>query len=793
MARKYKILAGIGIGVILVLAVAVVLLATMDWNRFKPFIDSKASDALGRPFAINGDLQVDWRRPEGEQGWRAWIPWAHVTAHDISIGNTDWGRAPNFATLKQVQFRIALLPLLSHRVVLRQIQLGEPSVDLERRADGKANWEFTRDDTGEPSAWVLDVNEIGFDKGRVGYLDETRQADVQVVIDPLGKPISIANLAGAALAPKQAGDAGPGEGPPPARQGGRDGETPQDGQARQDGQPPRDGNTRQDGQAPRDGQTGQAGAASQAPQGSGTPGNGAARNGTPAYVFGWRAEGKYKGLKVAGEGKVGGMLALQDANNPFPLEVKLAVGQTKASVAGTLTNPMNLGALDLRLTLAGASMADLYPLIGVALPDTPPYSTDGRLVARLQAAEGAVYEYRGFNGKVGDSDIHGSLTYTASKPRPKLQGNFTSNLLRFADLGPLVGADTGETGGKKRPSDSAKVAQVERAAGKPTAETPSTPADQPPGKALPVQEFRTERWKDMDADVTLKAKRIVQTAELPLTDLQTHVVLQAGVLSLAPLRFGMAGGRLDADIRLDGARTPMQGRAKISARGLKLQQLFPKLEGMKRSLGELNGDAALSGTGNSVAALLGTATGETKLLINDGVISSSLMELAGLNVGNYVVAKLFGDEEVPINCAAADVNLKDGLATPGLFVFDTENALVNISGSVDFKSEKMDLDITPHSKGLRIISLRSPLYVAGTLKDPKAGVKVGPLAARGAGMVVLGAVLTPAAGLLALIVPSNNSSANQCATMLQEIQQPPKAPGKSKAAPAKPAAPGSKR
>jgi uncharacterized protein involved in outer membrane biogenesis len=226
---------------------------------------------------------------------------------------------------------------------------------------------------------------------------------------------------------------------------------------------------------------------------------------------------------------------------------------------------------------------------------------------------------------------------------------------------------------------------------------------------------------------------------------------------------------------------------------LKLQQLFPKLEGMKRSLGELNGDAALSGTGNSVAALLGTATGETKLLINDGVISSSLMELAGLNVGNYVVAKLFGDEEVPINCAAADVNLKDGLATPGLFVFDTENALVNISGSVDFKSEKMDLDITPHSKGLRIISLRSPLYVAGTLKDPKAGVKVAPLAARGAGMLVLGAVLTPAAGLLALIVPSNNSTANQCATMLQEIQKAPKAPANPKAAPAKPAPPRSQR
>lgn len=759
MARRYKILTGIVIAVILVLAVAVVLLATLDWNRFKPLINEKASAALGRPFAINGDLQVEWRRPEGEHGWRAWIPWAEVTANDITVANTEWGRADRFAALKSVRFRIGLLPLLSHRVVLRQIQLGEPTVNLERMSDGRANWTFKQDDesakdeSDSPSSWQIDADEIGFDKGSVGYFDETRQADMKVVIDPLGKAVSIGNLAGSAgAALTGGGGAPPGKDAPPP-QAGKDGQPPQAGK---DGQPPQAG---KEGQPPQAGQPGQSQSAE-----------------APAYVFGWQASGKYKGLPVDGQGRVGGMLALQDANRPFPLELKVAVGQTKASAIGTLTNPMHLGALDLRLTLSGASMADLYPLIGVALPDTPPYSTDGRLVARLQDPQGAVYEYRGFNGKLGDSDLHGDVMYTASKPRPRLQGQFTSNLLRFADLGPLVGADTGKDSGKKKISDSARVAQAERASGKADAQKAATPSDQPPDKALPVQEFRTERWSAMDADVTLKAKRIVQTADLPLTNLQAHVVMQAGVLTLTPLRFGMAGGNLNANIRLDGSKAPMQGQARIEARRLALKQLFPKVQTMRRSLGELNGDAALSGNGNSVAALLGTANGETKVLVNDGVISSSLMELAGLNVGNYVVAKLFGDEEVPINCAAADVQFKNGLAKPDLFVFDTENAVVNIDGTVDFKSEKIDLDITPHSKGLRIISLRSPLYVAGTLKDPKAGVKVGPLVARGAGMVALGAALTPAAGLLALIVPSNSGAENQCATMLNQMRQPPKAP-----------------
>ncbi len=814
MARKYKILTGIVAVFILLLIAVVIVVATFDWNRLKPYIDSKASDALGRPFAINGDLSVAWHRETDEGGWRAWVPWPQVTANDIVIGNTDWAKAPEFATLKQARFSISPLALPAHRVVIRRVQLTQPAADLERRADGRANWDFGKqEDEGKestPSSWTLDINEIGFDKGRVGYHDVTLQADLEATVDPLGKPVPFADLAGAKLA------------------GGATA-------------------------APRD------------------------------YVFGWTVKGRYKGLDVSGQGKAGGMLSLQDANNPFPLQADVALGHTKASVVGTLTDPRNLGGLDLRLKLAGNSMSDLYPLTGVTLPDTPPYSTDGHLMARLHDAQGSVFEYKGFNGKVGDSDIHGDVTYVAGKPRPKLTGKLTSQLLRFADLGPLIGANTGKTAA----TDAAKVAQAERASaaaaakaaqeaeaagntalakakreeaqhaqdkvdqaedaqvrpptatggqtrgradrargratqsrsgvpaqgnvaqsersaaapqstasGKQAVAAPAagtSPAQQPPDKALPVQEFRTERWRDMDADVTLDAKRIVQTEDLPLTDLQVHVILNDGMLTLQPLRFGMAGGSLNADIQLDGSKHPMPGRVKIAARRLQLKRLFPNVKTMQKSLGELNGDAALSGTGNSVAALLGTANGDMKLLINDGVISRSLMELAGLNVGNYIVAKLFGDDEVKINCGAADIGFKDGVATPRVFVFDTENTLVEIQGTINFKTEAVDLDITPHSKGLRIISLRSPLYVAGTLKHPKPGVKTLPLAARGAGAVALGVLLTPVAGLLALIVPSAGDKENECSTMLREVKNPPKGMAPKAAPKAAPAAPAAAR
>ncbi len=684
MTRRTKIVGGIVGGLALLVAVAVVVIATFDWNRARPMINERVSAAIGRPFAINGDLSVAWSREPDQGGWRAWVPWPHIVANDIRIGNTDWAKAPQFATLKRGEFSLAPLPLLRQRVVIRRIQLTEPSADLERLADGRANWVFTLPESGEPSPWVLDINEIGFDKGRIGLTDAILQADLTVQVDPLGKPVPFADVAGAAFAA-------------------------QDAKA-----------------APRD------------------------------YVFGWKVAGRYKGLPAKGEGKVGGMLALQDPRQPFPVQAEVTIGGTRAAVAGTLTDPVNLGALDLRLRLSGGSMAQLYPLTGVTLPDTPPYSTDGHLVARLRNAGGAVFDYRDFNGRVGDSDLHGDVSFSLAAPRPRLTGKLSSRQLRMADLGPLIGVQSGKA---TPPQDKAKDA----------------PTKPPGGKVLPTQAFRTDRWRDMDADVALEAGRIVHDAKLPLSDLSVHLVLQDGQLTLDPLRFGMAGGSMAASVRLDGADAPLTGRVEMHARRLRLKQLFPATEAMQKTLGELNGDLALSGTGNSVAALLGSASGDVKMLVNDGVISRSLMEIAGLNVGNYVVSKLFGDDEVKINCGAADLEMKRGLMTPRVFVFDTENALINITGTADFKDEKLDLDITPDSKGFRIFSLRSPLYVRGTFGKPDVGVHVGPLAARGAGMVALGVILTPAAGLLALIAPSTSDD-NSCGMLLKQMRTPPKAP-----------------
>ncbi len=99
------------------------------------------------------------------------------------------------------------------------------------------------------------------------------------------------------------------------------------------------------------------------------------------YVFGLSLKGRYKGQPVTGNGKIGGMLALRSASAPFPLQGDFHSGNTRVAFSGTVSDPLNVGGIDLRLKFAGDSLRDLYDLTGVLLPETPSFSTDGRLRA----------------------------------------------------------------------------------------------------------------------------------------------------------------------------------------------------------------------------------------------------------------------------------------------------------------------------------------------------------------------------------------------------------------------------
>ena len=157
--------------------------------------------------------------------------------------------------------------------------------------------------------------------------------------------------------------------------------------------------------------------------------------------------------------------------------------------------------------------------------------------------------------------------------------------------------------------------------------------------------------------------------------------------------------------------------------------------------------------------MLANADGKAGLVMGKGRISNLLLELAGLDVAEALKFLLGKDRIIPLRCAHADFTVKNGVVTTDQFVFDTTDTILFGQGTISLRDETLALTIKPQPKDRSIVSLRSPLEVDGTFKDPDIHPKAGPLALRGLAAAAL-YMLAPPAALLALIETGPGEDSN---------------------------------
>ncbi|HAZ75518.1 MAG TPA: AsmA family protein, partial [Enterobacteriaceae bacterium] len=203
MTRTSKVITAVLGTLLLLIVVAIIIIATFDWNRLKPTINEKVSTELNRPFAIRGDLGVVWERQKQETGWRSWVPWPHVHAEDVILGNPPDIPEITMVHLPRVEATLAPLALLTKTVYLPWVKFEKPDARLIRLSEKTNNWTFNlagsdepKDKDAPPSAWSFRLDNILFDQGRVAVDDKVSKADVEILIDPLGKPLPFSEVTG---------------------------------------------------------------------------------------------------------------------------------------------------------------------------------------------------------------------------------------------------------------------------------------------------------------------------------------------------------------------------------------------------------------------------------------------------------------------------------------------------------------------------------------------------------------------------------------------------------------------
>ena len=123
------------IGLAAFLGLAVVLLAAaaavpffISGNVYRAQVTALIENATGREFRIDGPITFKL------------LPDLALSAGDVSFANEKGGVAPRMATLKSLDIKVRLRPLLSGRIEITGFVLDRPEIALEVDKKGRPNW-----------------------------------------------------------------------------------------------------------------------------------------------------------------------------------------------------------------------------------------------------------------------------------------------------------------------------------------------------------------------------------------------------------------------------------------------------------------------------------------------------------------------------------------------------------------------------------------------------------------------------------------------------------------------------
>jgi uncharacterized protein involved in outer membrane biogenesis len=150
-------------------AVAIILfLYLFDWNMLRSAVASEITTKTGRAASIDGDLKVHLF---------SWTPTAEING--FTLKNPPWADRQLMFAAKQITLSVNLGRLLRGQVVIPQIKLVEPVMNLERDSTGRASWELgskagTPNGNKQPSK-IPTIQSLLIQDGKLQVTDQIRK------------------------------------------------------------------------------------------------------------------------------------------------------------------------------------------------------------------------------------------------------------------------------------------------------------------------------------------------------------------------------------------------------------------------------------------------------------------------------------------------------------------------------------------------------------------------------------------------------------------------------------------
>jgi uncharacterized protein involved in outer membrane biogenesis len=471
-------------------------------------------------------------------------------------------------------------------------------------------------------------------------------------------------------------------------------------------------------------------------------------------------KGAYNGKPLEAEGTIGPLAALTDVTRPWPLNMTAKAFGATITLDGTIKDVFAQRGINLKFVVKGNDLATLEKAFGESAPVKGPFDVSGRLTDPAPKT----YRISDLKAALGDSDLGGTAEVQMAGERPAVTAVLASHKLDIRSMLPQTGGSGPAKSGEKPASGSSKT----------TAQGDKVFPDEP----LPL-----DALKVVNADVKIQAGQVL-LPKLALNNLSLSMNLKNGNLEVKPFKAVVAGGRLDAQLDLQG-----QGKVAVASTAMKIEQLdlglmLKEVKGIESMEGRLDADITIKGRGSSVAGLMGSLDGKSVINVGKGKVDSKYIDLLGGDISSSLFKLLGltpGSQFTAVNCLVSGFNIKDGRADTTALVLDTDQMSVIGDGEINLKNETLNLALNPSPKGgigsgstgkvtASLSELAKAFRLSGTLAHPSLGVDMTQTAAT-LGKMVGGTALLGPIGLAAPLVSEGQVNQNLCSTALEAARK----------------------
>lgn len=456
-------------------------------------------------------------------------------------------------------------------------------------------------------------------------------------------------------------------------------------------------------------------------------------------------QGDLRGQHMTTTGTLGPLTALLKAEQPWPVQLHTRIAGLTLSAHGSIRDPLTASGLSLDLLAAGQDFKPIEVLIGHPIPVPGPFRFAGHVVDsapqtwQLQQAEMAL----------GNNQLSGMLQAELGKPRPFLSASLTA--LRL-DLRPLL--------------------------------PPAAPSAVKKTKIFPTWPLPIDALRTIDAAISLRTEALL-VPHLVVHQLSVAARVENGRLRLNPIRATLGGGSVDGhfSLRPENGAAAMAAVMQISR--FNVGQMLKELGISEQVEGQLDADFDLKGHGASLAAVMGMLDGSTRVVMGKGRLDNRYFELLGGDLSAALIRLINpfkkAANHTEINCFVSRFNIRGGMAKSTALIFDTRNMSVIGAGTIDLKTERLDLSLKPSPKdgvgsqqsgkvNLSLGQLARPFKLGGTLANPSLAIDPAQTALL-LGKTVGGIALFGPVGIAAALIGTSSGADNPCLDALATAHQ----------------------